>query len=578
MRDLLLGLQPKDFDIATEAHPEEVRKIFRNCRLIGRRFHLAHVRFGHEIIEVATFRAAHTEIDEDHGVDEVEHRVLDEHGRILRDNLYGTIEEDVWRRDFTANALYYSIEDFTIWDYVGGVEDARNRVLRLIGDPATRYREDPVRMLRAARFAAKLDFTLHPGTEAPIGELASMLDRMPPARLFDETMKLLLSGHAVASLEWLIRLELLPHLLPDVADALEAAPESAGARLLQLGLAGTDDRIHDDKSVTPTFLFAVLLWPAILHALGTPDGPLPQDPQALLDASDKVIARQLKRIALPKRFSLPMRELIMLQTRFERRSGRRALRLLEHPRFRAAYDFLLLRAEAGEVDMRTRRLVDRPAGRLRRGSHRDGREPAGERAGGRGAEEVVAPPPSPAPPSQHHRSGRRFVMPATAVAPVATSRPRWVPAYVALGSNLDDPAQQVRRALAALATLPHCQLVLQSSLYRTRPLGPVEQPDFVNAAAALLTQLDAPALLQALKSLEQSLGRAAPVVRWGPRLIDLDLLVHGSTRQQDATTDRAASRHRRAGLRAAAAGRDLPVAGRAGRRSRQHPAAAPRHA
>jgi poly(A) polymerase len=351
VRDLLLGLQPKDFDIATEAHPDEVRKIFRNCRLIGRRFHLAHVRFGHEIIEVATFRAAHTEIDEDHGVDEVEHRVLDEHGRILRDNLYGTIEEDVWRRDFTANALYYSIEDFTIWDYVGGVEDARNRVLRLIGDPATRYREDPVRMLRAARFAAKLDFTLHPGTEAPIGELAYMLDRMPPARLFDETMKLLLSGHAVASLEWLIRLELLPHLMPDVADALESAPESAGARLLQLGLAGTDERIRDDKSVTPTFLFAVLLWPAILRALGTPDGPLPQDPQALLDASDKVIARQLKRIALPKRFSLPMRELVMLQTRFERRSGRRALRLLEHPRFRAAYDFLLLRAEAGEVDM-----------------------------------------------------------------------------------------------------------------------------------------------------------------------------------------------------------------------------------
>ncbi len=350
VRDLLLNVQPKDFDIATDAHPEDVRKTFRNCRLIGRRFHLAHVRFGHEIIEVATFRAAHTEMDEDHGVDEVEHRAIDEHGRILRDNLYGTIEEDVWRRDFTANALYYNIEDYSIWDYVGGVEDARNRVLRLIGDPATRYREDPVRMLRAARFAAKLNFTLHPGTEAPIGELAYMLDRMPSARLFDETLKLMLSGHAEASLEWLIRLELLPHLMPDVAAALEAAPESAGARLVQFGLEGTDDRVHEDKSVTPTFLFAVLLWPAILRALGTPDGPLPEDPQRLLDASDKVIGRQLQRIALPKRFSLPLRELIMLQTRFERRSGRRALRLLEHPRFRAAYDFLLLRAESGEVD------------------------------------------------------------------------------------------------------------------------------------------------------------------------------------------------------------------------------------
>ncbi|HET7202677.1 MAG TPA: polynucleotide adenylyltransferase PcnB [Steroidobacteraceae bacterium] len=355
VRDLLLDIQPKDFDIATDAHPEEVRRIFRNCRLIGRRFHLAHVRFGHEIIEVATFRAAHTEMDEDHGVDEVEHRVLDEHGRILRDNLYGTIEEDVWRRDFTANALYYNIHDYSIWDYVGGVEDARNRVLRLIGDPATRYREDPVRMLRAARFAAKLDFTLHPDTESPLGELAYMLDRMPPARLFDETMKLMLSGHAVPSFEWLCRLDLLPHLMPDVATALEEAPESAGARLLQIGLEGTDERLRADKSVTPTFLFAVLLWPAILRALRAPEGPLPEDPQPLLDACDKVMARQLKRIAVPKRFSLPMRELVMMQTRFERRAGRRALRLLEHPRFRAAYDFLLLRAEAGEV---SRELAD----------------------------------------------------------------------------------------------------------------------------------------------------------------------------------------------------------------------------
>ena len=221
VRDLLLGLHPKDFDIATNAHPEDVRRIFRNCRLIGRRFHLAHVRFGHEIIEVATFRAAHTEVDEDHGVDEVSHRKIDDSGRILRDNLYGTIEEDVWRRDFTANALYYNIEDFSIWDYVDGVPDANDRVLRMIGDPETRYREDPVRMLRAARFAAKLDFTLHPGTEAPIHRLAYMLDAMPSARLFDETLKMMLAGHAAHSFEWLIRLDLLPHLMPDVARALQ---------------------------------------------------------------------------------------------------------------------------------------------------------------------------------------------------------------------------------------------------------------------------------------------------------------------------------------------------------------------
>jgi poly(A) polymerase len=350
VRDLLLGLSPKDFDVATDAHPEEVRKIFRNSRLIGRRFHLAHVRFGMEIIEVATFRAAHTEVDEDHSVDEVGHRVLDVHGRILRDNLYGNIEEDVWRRDFTANALYYNIEDYSIWDYVGGVPDAAARILRLIGDPETRYREDPVRMLRAARFAAKLGFTLHPETEAPIHRLAYMLDSMPPARLFDETMKLMLAGSGLASFDLMTRLELLTHQMPDVAAAVREAPDSTGARLLRLGLAGTDERVREDKSVTPMFLFAVLLWPAILRAAGAPDGPLPEDPQLLLDACDTVMSRQMRRIAVPKRFTLPMRDMLLLQSRFERRSGRRALRLLEHPKFRAAYDFLLLRAASGEVD------------------------------------------------------------------------------------------------------------------------------------------------------------------------------------------------------------------------------------
>ena len=285
------------------------------------------MRFGHEIIEVATFRAAHTEIDEDHGVDESGHRVLDEHGRILRDNLYGTIEEDVRRRDFTANALYYNIEDYSIWDYVGGVEDARHRVLRLIGDPETRYREDPVRMLRAARFAAKLDFSLHEGTEAPLHRLAYMLDGMPPARLFDELAKMMLAGHASASFDTLQRLRLLPHLMPDVAAAMDAAPDSCGARLLKLGLADTDDRVRDDKSVTPMFAFGVLLWPAILREAGAPNGPLPEDPMELVTACDAVLARQLRRIAVPKRFSLPMRDMIALQPRFERRSGRRALRL-----------------------------------------------------------------------------------------------------------------------------------------------------------------------------------------------------------------------------------------------------------
>lgn len=350
VRDLLLGLQPKDFDVATNAHPDQVKQLFRNCRLIGRRFHLAHVRFGYEIVEVATFRAAHTPMDEDNSVDEGGHRVLDSRGRILRDNLYGTIEEDVWRRDFTANALYYNINDFSIWDYVGGVEDARARVLRLIGDPETRYREDPVRMLRAIRFAAKLGFTMHPDTVAPISKLAWMLDAVPPARLFDEVNKMFLAGAAAAAFELSRQHRVLEHLFPDLATAYEEAPDSAAAKLLRLGLQGTDARVHEGKPVTPTFLFAVLLWPAIQRTLARaaqPEGPTIQQ---LLAACEQVISRQQSRVAIPRRFTLPLREIIALQPRFERREGRRALRLLDHPRFRAAYDFLLLRVASGEAD------------------------------------------------------------------------------------------------------------------------------------------------------------------------------------------------------------------------------------
>jgi poly(A) polymerase len=350
VRDLLLGLHPKDFDVATNAHPDQVKQLFRNCRLIGRRFHLAHVRFGYEIIEVATFRAAHTAIDEDNSVDEAGHRVLDERGRILRDNLYGTIEEDVWRRDFTANALYYNISDFSVWDYVGGYDDAQAKVLRLIGDPETRYREDPVRMLRAVRFAAKLNFGIHIDTATPIPKLAYMLDSVPPARLFDEVNKMFLAGYAIRSFELLWELGLLEHLFPDLATALNADRHSLAARVLRLGLEGTDERVRADKSVTPTFLFAVLLWPSIRQAFEKLQPEEGAEIQALLAACDQATARQQARVGVPKRFTLPLREIVGLQPRFEHREGRRALRLLDHPRFRAAYDFLLLRAAAGEVD------------------------------------------------------------------------------------------------------------------------------------------------------------------------------------------------------------------------------------
>jgi poly(A) polymerase len=351
VRDLLLGVTPKDFDVATDAMPEEIRRVFRNCRLIGRRFRLAHVHFGNEIIEVATFRAASAppEVDDEDHREIADARAQDESGRILRDNVYGTIDDDVWRRDFTANALYYNIADFSVWDYAGGVEDVHHRVLRLIGDPEVRYREDPVRMLRAARFAAKLGFMLDPATRAPLAGLAPLLASVPAPRLFDETMKLFLTGHAVASLARLREFDLLSQLMPAVAGELARDPDGGPARLLHLGLAGTDARVAADRAVTPTFLFAVLLYGPIVRLAAEKVAAGMPEPQALLAAADAVVLEQVRRVAVPKRFTLPLREMLLLQPRFERREGRRTLALLNHPRFRAGYDLLLLRAEAGLV-------------------------------------------------------------------------------------------------------------------------------------------------------------------------------------------------------------------------------------
>jgi poly(A) polymerase len=360
VRDLLLGITPKDFDVATNALPEEVRRLFRNCRLIGRRFRLAHVHFGSEIIEVATFRAAAAPEREDAEdsdletepslVEESAHRAFDTTGRILRDNIYGTIEEDVWRRDFAANGLYYNIDDFSIWDFVDGASDVRARRLKLIGDPETRYREDPVRMLRAVRFAAKLDFSIDPHTEQPIRQLAYLLDGVPPARLFDECLKLFLSGFGAKSFALLQQYGLFEHLFPIAAAAFSLPPYAYAKEMLELGLANTDARVLADKPVTPTFLFAVLLWSAVLRELNERQaGPAP-DLAQLMQACDTVLRAQQSRVAIPRRFAVPMRELLILQPRFNRRSGVKSLSLLQHPRFRAAYDFLLLRAQVGVAD------------------------------------------------------------------------------------------------------------------------------------------------------------------------------------------------------------------------------------
>jgi poly(A) polymerase len=348
VRDLLLGREPKDFDIATNASPEQVEQEFRNCRLIGRRFRLAHVRFGDEIIEVATFRAssvADTDPDEE---SDLSHDGGT--GRILRDNIYGTVEEDAERRDFSVNALYYDIRDFSVRDYVDGLPDLRDGVLRLIGDPQVRYREDPVRMLRAVRFAVKLGFKMHPGTEAPIGRMAELLGHVPPARMFEEILKLFMYGFGEQAFEALRHYGLFGELFPRTEEALAVEEQGFPLTFIAKALASTDSRVHEDLPVTPAFLFASLLWEPVRQTARALEAEGMHPSEALRRASFEVVEDQIKRIALPRRFSTPMIEIFQLQPRFTQRQGKRPQRLMEHPRFRAAYDFLVLRAQAGEAE------------------------------------------------------------------------------------------------------------------------------------------------------------------------------------------------------------------------------------
>lgn len=343
VRDALLGLHPKDFDIATNASPDEIRALFSNCRLIGRRFRLAHVRFGREIIEVATFRAA-TDANEKHA--DVEH---DHEGRILRDNVYGSIDEDVWRRDFTCNALYYNIADFSIWDYVGGVKDVERRRLELIGDPDTRLREDPVRMLRAIRFAAKLDFRIASDVEEAILRNRELLGNVPPARLFDEFLKMFQAGHAENTFDKLREYKLFRLLLPETDKALDN--DQSFLKFTRMALANTDRRVAADKSVTPMFLLGVFLWAPVkerAEKLAAKEKMSPS--QALSLASYDIAGLQQSRVSIPRRFTTPMREMLAMQPRFDINRGKRALKLLEHRRFRAAYDFMMLRAKCGDFD------------------------------------------------------------------------------------------------------------------------------------------------------------------------------------------------------------------------------------
>jgi len=333
VRDLLLGLRPKDFDVATDAYPEEVHKAFRRSRLIGKRFRLVHVMFGEETVEVSTFRAR-TPAE------------TDEHGRVLRDNIYGTREDDAIRRDFTINALYYDPASETLLDYHNGLRDLQRKSVRIIGDARARYREDPLRMLRAVRFAAKAGFTIDERTRKPIRELAHLLGNVPPSRVYEEMQKLLLSGHAATGLREL-RGEALHHGLLPLLDVIFEQP--MGERFVTLALEQTDSRVRSGKSVSPAFLFAALLWHEVLAAWKKAQQrglkPIP----ALFEAMDAVLDIQTDKLAIPRRLTAVMKEIWALQPRFEQRSGRRPFGLLAHERFRAGFDFLVLRSGSGEA-------------------------------------------------------------------------------------------------------------------------------------------------------------------------------------------------------------------------------------
>ncbi len=352
VRDILLGYHPKDFDIATDASPEEVKQLFRNCRLIGRRFRLAHILFGREIIEVATFRGHHgqDQMKNKHSSDKKEHSKSSTEGRILRDNVFGSIEEDAIRRDFTINALYYDIADFSVLDFCNGMEDLNNRLLRMIGDPESRYREDPVRMLRAVRLSVKLGLTIEEETAKPLKALSVLLSDIPSARLWDESHKLFLTGYSAETFSLLNQYHLLDPLLPQMFDAIKLANNGNFPDFIQAALENTDKRAQQNKPLNPAFLYACFLWQSVqdLAALNKKDGMTPAI--AIQKSQASILDKQVQSVAIPRRLTQVIREIWLMQYRLQYRRGKNLLSLLQHPRFRAAYDFMLLRASIGEVD------------------------------------------------------------------------------------------------------------------------------------------------------------------------------------------------------------------------------------
>lgn len=490
VRDLLLGCELKDFDVVTDASPEQVRQVFRNCRLIGRRFRLAHVHFGREIIEVATFRGSGNG-------DDTEHKVH-ENGRLLRDNVFGSIEDDVWRRDFTINALYYNIRDFSVLDYTGGMEDCSAGVLRLIGDPSTRYKEDPVRMLRAVRFSVKLGFSLDSGSEKPLFELSQLLASVPAARLYDEILKLFLSGKGLQTFEMLRHYGLFSVLFSQPDHCLDSEENHFPRLFIAKALANSDARIAEGKSVTPYFLLAVFLWEPVIAQAKENIQQGEDEFFAYQNAANSVLSKQVKSISIPKRVTQSIREVWLMQLRFNKRMGVRPYRLLTQPRFRAAYDFLLLRAETG------------------------------------GEEEELAQwwtkfqDASETEQTKMTRPAKKENKQKSKVKQVQKNRVtnKLFEAYIGLGSNLGNPTKQIRDARLSISQKEHITELGFSSLYASPPMGPQDQPDYINAVMCIHTGLSASDLLSELQDIENIYGRVRKGKKWSARTLDLDLLLY----------------------------------------------------
>ncbi len=498
VRDLLLGKKPKDFDITTNATPEQMRKLFRNCRLVGRRFRLAHVIFGPEVIEVATLRGHHQaeeDVEEDRNLSQ-----RAQSGMLLRDNIFGSIEDDAQRRDLTINSLYYNVEDFTVRDYVGGLQDLQKGVIRLIGDPETRYREDPVRMLRVVRFAAKLEMSIAAETAEPIPHLATLLRDIPPARLFEESLKLLQAGYGYSTYIKLCEFQLFQPLFPTITRNFTKKGDSYMERMVAQVLKDTDNRIHNDMRVNPAFLFAAMFWYPQLEAAQriTQESGLTYF-DAFAMAMNDTLDEACHALVIPKRITTLIRDIWQLQLRMSCRHSKCVWKLMEHPKFRAAYDLLALRAE----------VENNPE--LIRLSHWWGEfqaaAPTQQKTMLNTLDDYPAPRRHPTAPRQPERLVTRV--------------------YLALGSNLADPLHQVDAALRALDALPYTARVATSSFYRTPPYGPPDQPDYLNAAVALETALAPEILLDHTQRIELEQSRLRKAERWGPRTIDIDILLFG---------------------------------------------------